>query len=138
MSFSTSLGNQNDYKEIQSHSDNTDSNSESDMNLNFEGKSFSLSSWPNIPISDLNDPSDEELSLSLRAKLLYGEHSFESLVEDGSFGNRLQIINTLKACYDLGVLVIHNSINNHEDTEAKREKTSFRKSIYAKLSRWLG
>ena len=104
----------------------------------YEGKSFSLSSWPNI--AAFVNAEDEMCSLSLRAKLLYGKHSFDSLLSDNCFGDKRQIITTLAACEKLGLLEIHEpSTDIHEAyTNPSSKKSVKRKnSIYSKLIKWL-
>jgi len=103
------------------------------MNSSYDGKSLSVSSWPNIPLAVFNGDGDEAFSLSLRAKLLYGEHSFESLLESGDFGNKEQIIATLDACDELGVLTIHASTSEIPIQKKAKQKGS----VYSKLLKWL-
>jgi len=117
--------------------DNSLIEEQSYMPKNYEGHSFSLSSWADIPLSTFINDSDETFSLSLRAKLLYGKHSFESLLLDGSFGNKAQIISTLEACEELGVLITHSSqVDSHEVSQDEGKKP--KNSIYSKLLKWLG
>ena len=117
----------------------THTQGEQKMNSSYDGKSLSVSSWPNIPLAVLNDVSDETYSLSLRAKLLYGKHSFESLIECGDFGSKEQIITTLDACNELSVLTIHTSKPDHASTPESpmQKKTKLRSSVYSKLLKWL-
>ena len=112
----------------------TDTQEEQKMNSSYDGKSLSVSSWPIIPLSVFNDDSDETYSLSLRAKLLYGKHSFESLIECGDFGSKEQIITTLDACNELGVLIIHAST---PEESPMQKKTKQKSSVYSKLLKWL-
>ena len=104
----------------------------------YEGKSFSLLSWPNI--AAFVSAEDEMCSLSLRAKLLYGKHSFDSLLSDNCFGDKRQIIATLAECEKLGLLKIHEpSTDIHEQPTNPSSKKSIKRknSIYSKLIKWL-
>ena len=104
-----------------------------DTPAKYRQRCVSVASWPNLEPE--NDPVDENLSLSLRAKLLYGQHSFEDLVEDGSFGSEIQISGILDKCEQDGVLVIHNDIPNYK-TKTKKDKT-LKNKLFNKLTAWL-
>ena len=108
----------------------------------FKGKFISLSSWVNID-GNINAV-DEVFSLSLRAKLLYGKHLFEDLLNHEDFGSEEQIINVLYLCEQQGSLVIHQELhdlktnvgNVKKNNKIKKEKP-FRGMLYRKLQSWL-
>jgi len=100
------------------------------------GKCLSLSSWVNL---DSHDEINENLSLSLRAQLLYGKHLYEDLINNGNFGDEEHIIRVLKLCEQEGVLIIHEDKNNKNACQEKKtsNKRPSKRKLYKKLLTWL-
>ena len=119
---------------------NTDQNTSDEALKNlhekYEGCYLSTSSWANI--SEFNEETEENLSLSLRAKLLYGKHLFEDLVSSKNFGSATQIAKTLDKCNKAGVLVIEeDNLTQAKETKESKETGMFGTRLYSILSDWL-
>jgi len=99
----------------------------------YKGCFISISSWVNF--EEIDDV-DENCSLALRAKLLYGKHLFEDLLSNNSFGSEEQIIQTLELCNAQGVLVINkesSTLSSNQTSSSNIQK----KRLYSKLLSWL-
>lgn len=105
----------------------------------YKGSHLALSGWVNLKTKHAN-ADDEILGLSLRAKLLYGNHLFEDLVAAGSFGTEQQIIEILEECNASGSLLIEKGKETVAESQEKKKtkrKSKFGSSFYNKINKWL-
>ena len=115
---------------------NLENNKTSIDSNQFTGKFLSLSSWVTI---DSHNEVNATLSLSLRARLLYGKHLFEDLIKNGDFGDQQQITNVLELCVKEGVLIVHkDQCSTPSSSEIKVSKqNSTKHKLYKRLLSWL-
>lgn len=99
----------------------------------YEGKSLRLLAWP-----DLNSVRQPQDIINLCIKLTKKPYPFDKLVNEGEFGTRQQLIETIKKFETSGILTITELESQPELIKEQVIKTKKSKSFYGAIKRFLG